>query len=165
MAAAPIDRVMGVPSCIGDGFIATMVLAPEGSGPPGAAQRPLRLLIVEDDYFTAIQNESALAGMGYEVVGMAGSFEEAVRIAGAERPDLVVMDIRLAGPKDGVDAATAIMERFAIPSLFVSAYTDERTKARAEPAHPLGWLTKPFTVDQLAESVRAAADRMPRRER
>lgn len=162
MAEAPIDSVIGIQSITAEDFIAAITLAPEGSGPPGAAQRPLRLLIVEDDYFTAMQNQAALEQMGYEVVGLAASFEEAVRLADAERPDLVIMDIRLAGPKDGVDAARAIMDRFAIPSLFVSAYTDAATRSRAEPAQPLGWLTKPFTVDQLADSVRTAADRLPR---
>jgi two-component system, response regulator PdtaR len=70
------------------------------------------------------------------------------------------MDIRLVGAKDGVDAATEIMSRLSIPSLFVSAFTDEATRSRAAPAQPLGWLTKPFTVEQLVESVQIAAERL-----
>lgn len=162
MPETSIDSIMGAQSTTADGFIAGVVLAPEGSGPPGSLERAPRVLIVEDDFFTAIQNQTALEETGYEVVGMAGSFEEAVRIAGAERPDLVVMDIRLTGAKDGIDAAREIMEKFGIPCLFVSAYTDDATRSRAAPARPLGWLTKPFTVNQLVECVRAAADQLPK---
>jgi two-component system, response regulator PdtaR len=160
MPEALIHSIPGIQGSAIDGLPAWVVLAPEGSGPTGKRVRALRLLVVEDDYFTAVQNQTALEQAGYEVVGMAGSFAEALRLAEAERPDLVVMDIRLVGAKDGVDAATEIMSRLSIPSLFVSAFTDEATRRRAAPAQPLGWLTKPFTVEQLVEGVRIAAERL-----
>lgn len=137
-------------------------LAPEGIGRAEVEQTTHRLLIVEDDFFTAAMNQTALEGAGYEIVGTASSFEQAVQLAEAERPDLAIMDIRLASARDGVEAAVEIMQRFGIPSLFVSAFADQATRERADAAQPAGWLSKPFTIDQLLGSVRAALDRLPR---
>ncbi|HEX2257160.1 MAG TPA: response regulator, partial [Afifellaceae bacterium] len=161
MPGRAVESTNSIHSWTADGIIAGIVLAPEGGGPYTQPARAPRLLLVEDDYFTAVENRSVLEATGHEVVGLAASFEEAIRVAEAERPDLAIMDIRLASAKDGVEAATEIMRRFGIPCLFVSAYTDEATRRRAAPAQPLGWLTKPFTGEQLVRSVRDALNRLP----
>ena len=96
-----------------------------------------------------------LRGAGHTVVGTATSAAEAVRVVGQERPDLVLMDVRLVGERDGIEAATEIWQRFAIRSLFVSANLDAAARAKASAANPLGFLEKPFTPHRLLEAVAA----------
>jgi CheY-like chemotaxis protein len=134
-------------------------------GPAGASLAPSRgrILIVEDEYFVALDAEDALTAAGFTVVGVAASAEEAVEIAAAEVPDLVLMDIRLAGPRDGIAAATEIRSRLGIPSLFATAHSDAATRARGDAAaSPLGWLTKPYTQSAVAAAVGEAVTRARR---
>lgn len=123
----------------------------------GAAKddRP-RLLVVEDDYFAAIELEAGLLESGFEVVGIANTADEAVRLAQAERPLLALMDIRLAGMRDGVDAALEIFAAHGIRCIFTTAHHDAGTRIRAQHASPLGWLPKPYTLDSLLTLVRLA---------
>lgn len=132
------------------------VFSPDGSPGPGARARPARILIVEDEYFVAMESETAMIEAGFEVVGVASTAEEAIDIAASERPDLVLMDIRLAGSRDGIDAALDIYDRFGIRSLFVTAHSDPGTRSRGQEANPLGWVSKPFGGRQLAAVVAAA---------
>ncbi len=115
-----------------------------------------RLLIVEDDFFVAMELEHRLAEAGFEVVGIAVSADEAVQIADAKHPDLAIMDVRLAGARDGVDAAIELSARFNIPSIFATAHSDSRIRERAQVAKPRGWLQKPYSSFALIEAVRAA---------
>jgi DNA-binding NarL/FixJ family response regulator len=68
-------------------------------------QGPTRILVVEDDFLIALQTEAALTEAGFSVVGIAATAEEAIALAREQRPFLAVMDIRLAGERDGIDAA------------------------------------------------------------
>jgi two-component system, response regulator PdtaR len=121
---------------------------------------PGRILIVEDDYLVAIEMEGRLVEAGYEVVGTAGSAEEAISLARAHNPDLAIMDIRLAGLRDGVDAAVELFREHGTRSIFATAHDDPRTRRRAAAAEPLGWLRKPYSPDDLIAAVKAAlADR------
>lgn len=118
-----------------------------------------RILVVEDDWFAGMDMEAALDQAGYDVMGVVMSAEEAIESAGESRPDLVLMDVRLVGARDGVDAALEIARRFGIRCLFVTAFVDPALKARAEPARPLGWLTKPISGETLVAAVRDALAR------
>ena len=109
-----------------------------------------RILIVEDEMFVAMDIEAAVIKAGHTVVGFAGTADRAVALADEMRPDLVLMDIRLLGERDGVDAAIEIRQRFDIPSLLISAYSDAETRARAAPARALGFIAKPFDHALLA---------------
>jgi len=122
---------------------------------PAAAVRPgpLRVGVVEDEAIIALELEDILAALGAEVVGTALSADEAVRLAETERPDCMTMDIRLQGRRDGVSAAIEIYERFGIRCVFVSAYGDPDTVARAERANPLGWLSKPIRQRGLGAAL------------
>jgi CheY-like chemotaxis protein len=132
----------------------------EGGSAADAARG--RVLIVEDEYFVALDAEEALTSAGYEVCGIATSAEEA--LAEAERPELVLMDIRLLGPRDGIEAAAEIRQRLGLRSLFATAHSDSATRARAEAAaSPLGWLIKPYSREQLNGAVGAAMARLRRR--
>jgi len=115
-----------------------------------------RILIVEDEFIVSMEMESALAEAGFTVVGVANSADQAVQYAVRERPDLVIMDIRLIGQRDGIDAAIEISRSTGIRCVFATAHRDVQTLARAEAAAPLGWLTKPYTRDMLIEAVTRA---------
>jgi DNA-binding NarL/FixJ family response regulator len=120
------------------------------------ASYPRRILIVEDDYLVALQFENALTEAGYDVVDIASTAAEAVQMVPDHQPELVLMDIRLAGPRDGIDAAAEIFDRFGIRSIFVSAFTDPATQTRAQPARPLAWLSKPVSDHKLVAAVDTA---------
>jgi two-component system, response regulator PdtaR len=115
----------------------------------------IRVLIVEDEILLAIDMRSMLENNGCTVVGLASSAEQAVKIAERERPDLVLMDVRLEGQRDGVDAAIEIRNLFDIPSLFVTANADARIQERAQPARPFGFIMKPFSESMLLRALRA----------
>ena len=94
--------------------------------------------------------------LGHEAVGPAATAEKAIELAGRVRPNLVLMDIRLANDSDGVAAAIEIRQRFEIPSLFVSAHGDPMMRSRAAAARPLGFIEKPFSPESLALAIEAA---------
>jgi len=108
-----------------------------------------RVLIVEDEIFIQLDLERELLAAGFTVVGVADTAEDAVRVAGRERPDVVLMDIRLRGDRDGVDAALEIWERYGIRCLFISGTIDRALMARAAPTGPLGFVRKPFVGKEI----------------
>jgi DNA-binding NarL/FixJ family response regulator len=97
--------------------------------------------------------EGDLRDGGYDVVGIARSADTAAELSRSERPDLVLMDIRLVGKRDGIDAALEIYETTGIRCIFATAHCDTETIARARPAAPLGWLHKPYGRDSLLSTV------------
>jgi two-component system, response regulator PdtaR len=117
---------------------------------------PARVLIVEDDFLVASDMEIGLKEAGIEVAGVASSAEEAVELAKTERPALAIMDIRLAGKRDGIDAALELFATLGIRCVFATAHHDERTRTRAQPARPLAWVPKPYAIASLVEAVRSA---------
>ena len=90
-----------------------------------------RILIVEDEPIVADDLSAQLERLNYQPVGPAASGAQAIALAGELRPDLVLMDIRLEGDMDGVEAVTQIRQRFRIPSVFLSAYSEQVTIERA----------------------------------
>jgi DNA-binding NarL/FixJ family response regulator len=123
---------------------------PEGKdSAPATTARRLRILIVEDEILIAIDMRGLLEGSGHIVVGIADSADHAITTALRERPDVVLMDIALTGPRDGIDAALELRERLDIPSLFITAHSDLAMRHRAEAARPLGFLSKPLDDDML----------------
>ena len=124
------------------------------TGPRGQTNR--RILIVEDNDFVAHQCETALVEAGYEVVDIVTTADAAVKVALERRPALILMDIYLRGQRDGIDAALEIFEQCGIRSIFASALADASSKARADAAHPLAWLAKPFTDQKLVRTIEAA---------
>jgi DNA-binding response OmpR family regulator len=123
-----------------------------------------RLLIVEDDQLTAELNRRVVARLGFEVCGVAASAAEAVRLAHAEHPDLVLMDIGLAGPRDGIQVACEIRRVLGIPSLFLTGETGIEVRIRAAQAFPLGFLIKPLLEADLRDCLeRSGLDPAPGR--
>ena len=99
---------------------------------------PARIAIVEDDYLVAFAMEEALVEAGFDVVALASSAEEILDLASTARPTLAVMDIRLNGARDGIDAALELFAKHGIRSVFATAYQTREMRARAEPARPRG---------------------------
>lgn len=120
-----------------------------------AAASRARIMVVEDNYFVALTIENALIDAGYEVLAVLDSGEAALECVAELKPDLVLMDIRLAGELDGIDTAIALHRR-GIVSLFASAHFDDAMKERGAAAVPAGWLVKPFSESELLGAVREA---------
>jgi len=115
-----------------------------------------RVLVVEDDFLVATEMEVALQIAGFVVAGVAATADEAIALARDTRPDLAIVDIRLYGARDGVDAALIMFRDHAIRSIFATAHADAAVRARAAPASPLGWLQKPYSMPLLVDTVRQA---------
>lgn len=115
-----------------------------------------RILVVEDDQIVAAGLRRNLLKMGYEVPEPAISGEAAIEAAERLRPDLVVMDIRLQGPMDGIAAAAHIRRRCGIPVVFLSAYSNQEVVERAKVTEPYGYILKPYEARELQVVVETA---------
>jgi len=118
-----------------------------------------QILIVEDEAIVAESIASKLRKYGYEVLDIVPSGEEGISIAEKARPDVILMDIHLVGKMDGIDAADTISNQYHIPVIFLTAYADEQTIARAKKAGPFGYLVKPFRERDLYVTIEMAKER------
>lgn len=114
-----------------------------------------RIMIVEDESLVAEDLQSCLARSGYEVVGIADTFDDAKHLAEQERPDLALLDIRLKGPRDGIELASELRARN-IGFVYLTSHGDEGTLARAETTEPLGYVLKPFGAREMVPVLRTA---------
>ncbi len=115
-----------------------------------------RIIVVEDEGIVALDLEDKLERMGYEVVAAVAVGEEAVQKTAEMRPNLVLMDIQLQGAMDGVEAAGQIRERFNIPVVYLTAYSDDRTLRRAQITQPFGYILKPVEERELYTNIEIA---------
>ena len=116
----------------------------------------IKIMIVEDEIITAKSEKLSLEGLGYTVSATVTSGEEAVKKAEEDKPDLVLMDIELKGEMDGIEAAGIIRTRFDIPSIFVTAYADDKLLERAKITEPFGYIIKPFEKRELHCNIEIA---------
>ena len=114
------------------------------------------ILVVEDERVVASDIAESLAQMGYDVVGTAASSSECIEHAEKRRPDLVLMDIRIEGPLDGIETARLLRSRFDVPVIFLTAFADEATVARAKHTEAHGYILKPFRAGELKSAVEIA---------
>lgn len=138
--------------CPSDEFPPPPMPAVSGAAGQDSAGRE-RILVVEDDYFVSLAIESDLEDAGYEVIGVVAAGEDALQVAGRLRPDLAIVDVRLAGALDGIETATELLQR-GIRCIFATAHSDPQTRERGSAARPLAWLTKPFTTGDLLQAVK-----------
>jgi len=115
-----------------------------------------RILIVEDETILAIGMEYSLEDFGYEVSGIATSYESAVSHVKENLPDLVLMDIKLKGNKTGVDAAKVIWKEYKIPVIFLTSYSSEKMISDAVSSEPYGYLLKPYRDKELKATIKTA---------
>ena len=118
--------------------------------------RKRRVLVVEDETIIARDIVMQLEDLGCEPLGPAVTGEQAIEMAGLLRPDLVLMDIQLASDMDGITAAQTIRDHYSLPSVFLSAFTEAGSLARAQCAEPAGYLSKPFTEDDFSAAIEKA---------
>ena len=116
----------------------------------------IRILVVEDELIIAKGIEKRLKVLGYAVTDTVPSGEEAVEQALETLPDLILMDINLQGGMDGVTAAEQIRSRVDIPIIFLTAYADSATLARAKISEPFGYIVKPFQDITLTSAIEMA---------
>lgn len=115
-----------------------------------------RILIVEDESIVAKDIQNSLTGLGYTVAGVVAFGEEAVELAGALKPDLILMDVMLKGAMDGIEAAERIRREHSIPVVYLTAYTDDDTLRRAKVTEAFGYLLKPFEDRELRTTIEMA---------
>lgn len=126
----------------------TRILHPDEPAP--------RILVVEDERIVALDLATTLNNLGYTVAGSVSSGEAAIEQALKLRPSLVLMDIRLAGKMDGIQAAEGIRKEADLPIIYLTAHSDDPTLVRARNTGPFGYVVKPFKTDALHCAIEIA---------
>lgn len=128
-----------------------------------ASTRSLRVLIVEDESLVSLFLQGVLQDLGHSVAGVAPSLRTALAIAAGSPSDLAIVDIGLAGDGgDGVDAAIALRSRYGIPALLMTGASFADIGPRLQDAQPVGFLSKPYTEDDVARALQAALAHLAR---
>lgn len=115
-----------------------------------------KILIVEDEGVVALDIQGKLEDMGYNVVDIASSGDEALQIVDDKYPDLVLMDIVLKGEMDGIETAEQILEHFKTPVIYITSYADNETLQRAKITEPSGYILKPVREQELQAVIQIA---------
>ncbi len=115
-----------------------------------------RILIVEDEAIVALDLRMRLTRLGYSVIDSVGLAEVAIEIAEQQRPDLTLMDIRLRGEMDGIEAADVIRTKMGLPVVYLTAHADDATVDRARVTEPFGYILKPFDERELRTVIEMA---------
>ena len=122
-------------------------------------ERSPSILIVEDEAIVATDLQETLADMGYEPFAIAASADEALRWAAQRCPDLVLMDIRIQGDRDGIETAALLRDDFDVPIIYLTAHADDATLRRARDTEPHGYLTKPIKPADLRSAIELSLHR------
>lgn len=117
---------------------------------------PATIFITEDEILIAREIETTLKELGYTVVGIARDGKTALQQIHQTRPDLVLMDIVIAGDMDGIETANHIRTQLQIPVVFLTAYADSNTLKRAKVSEPFGYIQKPFQPPELDRTIQLA---------
>ncbi|MGM0545525.1 MAG: response regulator [Bacteroidota bacterium] len=116
-----------------------------------------KVLIVEDEMIIAMLIERMVIKMGHQVVDKVSTGEEAIKIALDKSPDLILMDIRLKGELDGVEAIKQIQEKKAVSVIYISGNSDLAHKQKIEHTEYVDFLSKPITESDLSKSFYIAS--------
>ncbi|NET31843.1 MAG: helix-turn-helix domain-containing protein [Cyanothece sp. SIO1E1] len=119
----------------------------------------IEILIVEDESIVAVDIADCLGQMGYSVADIVHSGEEAIAAATTLQPDLILMDIKLAGELSGTEAGGVIWSQLQIPVIYLTAYADEDTLHRAKLTGPFGYILKPFEERELRVTIEISISR------
>ena len=115
-----------------------------------------RILIVEDEPFIAENLQEMLSIFGYEETEIANSANQAIKAIKTNRPDMVLLDVKIKGDQDGIELGAIIQEQYHIPFLYITSYSDKETVNRAKHTNPLGFIVKPFTKDDVYAAIEVA---------
>jgi DNA-binding LytR/AlgR family response regulator len=116
----------------------------------------IRILIVEDEPIIAADLADRLVDMGFDIAGPCSTGEEAIGVVQTQAPDLILMDIQLDGPLDGIETTKMILEKHVIPVIFLTSNSDEATFARAKATMPAAFLSKPFRGKDMKHAIELA---------
>lgn len=116
----------------------------------------VKILIVEDEAIIADKIEITLDSYGYETIGPAFSYSEAIELIESDKPDIAILDIQLGGKKSGIDLAIEINKKYHFPFIFLSSNSDSLTLEQAKNVEPFAYLVKPFGKEELYTSVEVA---------
>lgn len=103
-----------------------------------------RILVVEDELIVAMNIESKLQELGYEVIDVVDNGKDAIDRALETKPDLILMDIVLKGEMDGIEVVRRINSTMDVPVIYLTAYSDDEVIQRAKRTEPYGYILKPF---------------------
>jgi CheY-like chemotaxis protein len=134
-----------------------LTMRPSDGSVPSASSA--KVLIVEDERVVAEGLKDQLEDWGYQVCGSCGSGERAIELMAEVRPDIVLMDIRLAGALTGVEAARQIWDQFQIPTVYITAHADAETLQQAKTTATYGYIVKPFHPKAVHAAIQVALDR------
>ena len=112
-----------------------------------------KILIVEDDIILSMLNKRIVELLGHKVIKAVKSGEEAITFALNNEIDIILMDIRLKGEIDGIDALIEINKTKDIPAIYVTGNSDDETKSRAEKTNMLAFCVKPFSYEELEQII------------
>ncbi|MGB7787498.1 response regulator [Methanoregula sp.] len=115
-----------------------------------------KILLVEDDDIVARVAIWRLGKLGYEVCGRATNSVDAMKLAGEHHPDLILMDINIDGPTDGIATAKMLRDVTSAPLVYITSQTDEETIIRAAETQPAGFIPKPFENTELRIAIEIA---------
>lgn len=113
----------------------------------------IKILVVEDESIVALDIQSALGTLGYEVTDLVTNYDEALESVKKAKPDIILMDINLDHSKDGIEIAESIQKTDNIPILYLTAFSDDKTIERAIKTNPMGYLIKPFKRKELKSTI------------
>lgn len=116
----------------------------------------IKILIVEDERIVAEDMKETLQRFGYEVPAIAMTGESAIEKTRTFRPDLILMDIFLAGKMTGIEAAEQIRLQFATPVIYLTGYADEQIMEKAKITEPYGYIRKPYDERELHTAIEIA---------
>ncbi len=114
------------------------------------------ILIVEDDMIIGMVLEKMVQSIGYNVLGKAISGDEAVSMAKDLKPDIILMDIRLKGEMDGVEAIKLIQKEISVSVIYITGNSDRHNFDRVKETNCIGLITKPFTIGELSKTLEKA---------
>ena len=118
--------------------------------------KKVKVLIVEDESIIAMETESVLTGLGYEIVAIVDTGEKAIEVTEQQKPDIILMDIRIKGEIDGIDTAEIIRSKFEIPVVFLTAHLDEERLEKVKLTMPFGYILKPIKERDLKVTLEMA---------
>jgi PAS domain S-box-containing protein len=118
--------------------------------------RPARILIVEDEALISLDIKRLLSNSGYVVVGVAATYDQAMRATETSAPDLALIDIHIRGSADGIETALEIRKKFRLPVIYVTAHADKKTLERARESEPFGFIVKPISGLTLTSTIEMA---------
>lgn len=121
------------------------------------------IVIVEDEYLIAASIKIAAERAGFKVLGIAADMTSALKLCEETSPLFATMDLNLAGDSNGVEVAQELEMRFSVPSLFVSAYSEDRSEVTGSLKSSLGWVDKPFVTRVLQEHLETALEKVQAR--